>query len=313
MQLLDDIRYGLRQFAHAPGFTATAVLTLALGIGATTAIFSLVHAVLLKSLPVARPEELYRIGDTVNCCVNGGLQDDWSLFSYDQYITFRDQVSGFTELAAFQSGRNLFGVRRNGTNQAAASYLGKFVSGNYFTMFGLGAYAGRMLTNHDDHKGGDPVAVMSFRAWKEKFGQDRSVVGSTFTINGHPVTVVGIAPPGFFGDQLQSDPPAFWFPLGIEPLLNGTNSILDRTELSWLDTIGRLAPGADPKTMEAHAQVVLRQWLLDPRSGLRPEELKVVPRQTLHFSAGGALGYRSCATSIRMDSTCCFGSRGWFC
>ena len=288
MQLLDDIRYGLRQFAHAPGFTGTAVLTLALGIGATTAIFSLVHAVLLKSLPVARPEELYRIGDAADCCVNGGLQDDWSLFSYDQYTTFRDQISGFTELAAFQAGRSLFGVRRNGTNQVAASYLGKFVSGNYFTMFGLGAYSGRVLNKHDDHKGGAPVAVMSFRTWKEKFGQDPAVVGSTFTINGHPVTVVGIAPPGFFGDQLQSDPPAFWFPLGIEPLLNGTNSILDRTELSWLDTIGRLAPGADPKTMEAHAQVVLRQWLLGPLSGLRPEELKLVPKQTLHFSPGGA-------------------------
>src|SRR5271169_3670504 len=115
MRLTDDIRYSLRQFANAPGFTATAVLTLALGIGATTAIFSLVHAVLLKSLPVARPSELYRVGDTELCCVNGGLQDDWSLFSYDKYKTFRDGTPGFLELAAFQAGRSLIGVRRNGS------------------------------------------------------------------------------------------------------------------------------------------------------------------------------------------------------
>src|SRR5579863_9813459 len=106
MQFVDDVRYAIRQFAHAPGFTATAVLTLALGIGATTGIFTLVHAVLLKSLPVARPSELYRVGDVEHCCVfGGGMQDDWSLFSYEKYKTFRDQTHGFTELAAFQAGR----------------------------------------------------------------------------------------------------------------------------------------------------------------------------------------------------------------
>ena len=288
MQLLDDVRYALRQFSHVPGFTATAVLTVALGIGATTAIFSLVHAVLLKSLPVAKPEELYRVGDTVDCCVNGGLQDNWTLFSYDQYTTFRDQVPGFSELAASQSGRAQFGVRRNRTNQPAASYLGRFVSGNYFSMFGIGAYAGRVLNNADDRKGAEPVAVMSYRAWQTKFGQDPSVVGASFTVSGHPVTVVGITPPGFFGEQLQGNPPAFWFPLNSELVLNGSSAILNRTELGWLNLIGRLAPGADPKAMEARFQVVLRQWLMSPLSHLRPEELALVPRQTLHFSAGGS-------------------------
>src|ERR1700745_4110592 len=106
---MKDIRYALRQFANAPVFTVTAVLTLALGIGATTAIFTLVHAVLLNSLPVAKPSELYRVGDVENCCVNGGLQDNWSLFSYDKYTTFRDGTQGFAELAAFQAGGSLMG------------------------------------------------------------------------------------------------------------------------------------------------------------------------------------------------------------
>ena len=107
MQFLDDVRYAVRQFIHAPGFTTTAVLTLALGIGATTGIFTLVHAVLLRSLPVAKPSELIRIGDREECCISGGMQDDWSLFSYEKYKMFRDQTHGFSELAGFQSGRTL--------------------------------------------------------------------------------------------------------------------------------------------------------------------------------------------------------------
>ena len=105
MQLAADIRYALRQFAKAPGFTATAILTLALGIGATTAIFTLVYAVLLKSLPVVNPADLWRVGNEENCCVNGGMQDNWTLFSYEQYKQFRAEATGFAELAAFQAGQ----------------------------------------------------------------------------------------------------------------------------------------------------------------------------------------------------------------
>src|ERR1700748_3361950 len=119
--MLADLKRALRQLRLSPGFALTAILTLALGIGATTAIFTLVHAVLLKSLPVAKPSELYRVGDVENCCVNGGLQDNWSLFSYDKYKMFRDNTPGSVELAAFQSGRDLVGVRRAGTSQAARS------------------------------------------------------------------------------------------------------------------------------------------------------------------------------------------------
>ena len=202
MQFIDDVRYAMRQFAHAPGFTATAVLTLALGIGATTAIFSLVHAVLLKSLPVTKPSELIRIGDNENCCVNGGLQDNWSLFSYDKYKTFRDGTRGFSELAAFQAGRGLMGVRRNASNQPAESLRTQFVSGNYFSMFGIGAYAGRMFTQADDRQGAEPVVVMSYATWQQKYGQDPSVIGSSFTFNGLPFTVIGVAPPKFYGDRM---------------------------------------------------------------------------------------------------------------
>jgi predicted permease len=287
MQLREDARYALRQFANAPGFTATAVLTLALGIGATTAIFTLAHAVLLKSLPVAKPSELVRIGDREDCCVSGGLRDDWSLFSYDKYKTFRDGTPGFVELAAFQAGNDLVGVRPIGSNQPAESQRSEYVSGNYFSMFGIGPYAGRVLTPRDDRKGAEPVAVMSYRTWRQKYGQDPSVVGTSITINGQPFTVVGITPPGFFGDRLQYTP-AFWIPLANEPLINGSSSILEFPQQDWLDVIGRITPGADVKSIEAHMQVELQQWLLSPVAKLQPGERALVPKQTLHLSPGGA-------------------------
>src|SRR5947209_6031833 len=219
MEFLEHVRYALRQFRKAPGFAATAILTVALGIGATTAIFTLVHAVLLKSLPVVKPQELWRVGNEENCCVNGGLQDNWSLFSFEQYRLFKVQTHGFADLAAFQSGRNLIGVRRSGSNTPSESFRSEFVSGNYFSTFGIPAFAGRMLTPQDDNKGAPAVVVMSFRTWQEKFGGDGSVVGAGFVVNAQPVTVIGIAPPGFFGDRVESNPVAFWVPLSAEPLL----------------------------------------------------------------------------------------------
>src|SRR6266851_10456568 len=150
--LIQDTRYALRRLRMAPAFTIATILTLALGIGATTSIFTLVHAVLLKSLPVANPGELYRLGRETHCCYMGGYSQDreFSLVSYDLYKYLRDNTQGFSELAAFPSFQHLFGVRRSGSSEAAQSYPGEFVSGNYFTMFGIRAYAGRALTVTDD-------------------------------------------------------------------------------------------------------------------------------------------------------------------
>ncbi|MGA8440238.1 MAG: ABC transporter permease [Candidatus Sulfotelmatobacter sp.] len=287
MHFIDDVRYAVRQFVHAPGFTATAVLTLALGIGATAAIFTLVHAVLLKSLPVAKPSELIRVGDVEKCCVNSELQDDWSMFSYEMYKTFRDQTDGFTELAAFQSGRGLLGVRRSGSNQPAESLRSQYVSGNYFSMFGIRPYAGRMFTPDDDRKGAEPVIIISYAIWQEKYGHDPSVIGATFTLNGLPFTVIGVAPPGFYGDGMDRAP-AFWVPLNAEVMIDGPSNLVQFPEANWLDLIGRLAPRADAKAIEAQMQVELKQWLLSPDAKLQPGERDLVPKQTLHLSPGGA-------------------------
>jgi len=285
--ILDDIRYALRQFRKVPGFTATAVLTLALGIGATTAIFTLVHAVLLKSLPVVKPSELWRVGDTENCCINGGMQDDWSLFSYDQYKTFRENNPEFSEMAAFQSGANQISVRRQGSSHPAESFVSQIVSGNAFDTFGISAYAGRLLQPSDDQKGAAPVAVISFRTWQQKFGQDPSVIGGSFIVNGQPYTIVGVTPPGYYGERLTSDPASFWFPISSEPQIDGVMTVLDRPDLQWLNIIGRVKPGANIKQMEARMQVQLRQWLMSPVSKVEERAKPLIPKQTLHLSPGG--------------------------
>jgi predicted permease len=286
--MLEDIRYALRQFLKTPGFTITAILTLALGIGATTAIFTLIHAVLLKSLPVARPSELIRIGDNENCCINGGMQDDWSLFSTEQYREFRDHTPGFASLAAFQAGRYQIGVRRQGSDHASEPFGAEFVSGNAFDTFGISAWMGRLLRASDDVKGAPPVAVISYRTWQQKFGSDPTVVGASFLVNGQPFTVVGISPPGFFGERLTSDPASFWIPLDDSPLIeSGSFNVLDSPELDWLNIIGRVQPGANTKQMEAQLQVELRQFLLSPASKLEKRDASLIPKQTLHLSPGG--------------------------
>jgi predicted permease len=154
-------------------------------------------------------------------------------------------------------------------------------------MFGIGAYAGRVFSGEDDRKGVDPVAVMSHSTWQQKYGHDPSVIGASFTFNGQPFTVVGVAPPGFYGDRLENTP-AFWIPLSDEPLIDRTGALLDFPTSDWLDLIGRLAPGAAPKSIETHLQLELQQWLLSPVSKLDAGERALVPKQTLHLSPGGA-------------------------
>ena len=182
--LIQDIRYGLRQLRKSPAFTLTAVLTLALGVGANTAVFTLVHAVMLKSLPVSEPSQLVRVGDNDNCCVQGSFQEDWGLFSYDLYRYFRDHTPQFRELAAVQSwGWIRLSVRPEHSQTAAESTQGEWVSGNYFSTLGVGSIIGRTITPADDTPSATPVAVVSYRAWQQRFGGKPSFVGSVVQLN----------------------------------------------------------------------------------------------------------------------------------
>ena len=284
-----DLRYAFRRLRNAPAFSAAVVLTLALGIGATTSIFSLVYAVIFKSLAVANPAALYRVGKVARCCYYGGYsqENEFSIFSYDLYKHFRDNTHGFAELAAFQAGGALFGVRREGTAEAAQDYPGEYVSGNYFEMFGVHAYAGRLIVPADDRPGASPVAVMSYRLWQQRYGSDPSVVGALFNLDNKPFTVVGITPPGFFGDKLKASPPDFFLAITSEPVIdNAADPSAVATQ--WLDLIGRIRPGADPKAIEADMRVELKQWLRSHWADMSANERAVFPEQTLFLRPGGA-------------------------
>ena len=259
---MHDLKLALRQFRKSPGFVATIILTISLGIGANTAIFTLVHAILLKSLPVSNPRTLYRVGDLDDCCVNGGFMNDdgdFDLFSYDLYRQLQATTPEFEQLAAFQSGRNMMNVRS--ANATTKSERTEYVSGNYFSTFGLGAYAGRMIQPSDDAPGAAPVAVLSYAAWQADHGGEAKVIDSTFHIQGRPVTIVGIAPPGFFGDRIDANPPAIWIPLNVEPVIEGQTSILKQLDTNWLYILGRIKPGITPASLQAKISNTLRQWL----------------------------------------------------
>jgi predicted permease len=280
---VQDIRYGLRTLRKTPGFTTVAVLTLALGIGANTAIFTLVHAVLLKPLPVAHPEELYNLGDDQNCCSLGGSQQSFTLFSYPLYKEIRDHTPEFSEIAAFRSHMPKLSVRRSSSDTFAEPFRSQFVSANYFSMFSVGAFAGRTLTLADDTPGAPAVAVMSYRTWQNRFAADPSIIGSEMIIDRQPVTVVGIVAPSFFGEKLGGDAAELWVPLASETTLMPMGSHLNDPDDYWLYAIGRLRPGILPEQAQARLKSEIQQWIAarPKMSGYTREELaKMVLRLT---------------------------------
>ncbi|MGB0049211.1 MAG: ABC transporter permease, partial [Terriglobales bacterium] len=286
--LLQDLRYAARQLRKAPGFTITAVLTLALGIGANTAIFTLVHGILLRSLPVADSARLYRIGDIGDCCVDGGFVNDngdFDIFSYDLYQHLKNAAPEFEQLAAVQAGQPSFSVRR-GTDMAK-QLQGEFVSGNYFVTLGLGAYAGRPMNESDDTPSAAPATVISYAAWQTEFAADPGLVGSTIFIQARPFTVVGIAPPGFFGDRVSDIPPAFWMPLSTEPYVHGPNSILSHADSNWLYALGRVRPGTSIGPLQAKLSVALRQWLATRPAYTDNGGATEIPKQHVIVVPGG--------------------------
>src|SRR5580658_7066187 len=285
-----NILYALRQFRQAPIFTATAILTLALGIGGTTTIFTLIHAIMLRSLPVADPASLYRIGVGDDCCVEGGPQDNWGMYSYPLFQRLASNAPEFEQVTAFQAGGWHASVRREG-EQAARALRSEYVTGNYFDTLGVGAFAGRVFTAHDDTPASAPVIVLSHRAWQTIYAGDTKVIGASFDVDGHPFTVVGIAPPGFFGETLNSDPPDIWIPLQQEVNISGNTSLVRQSVSAWLRAIGRLKPGATTDGMSARLTGVLRTWMVNDSgypAAFMPDVERLLPKQNISVIPAGA-------------------------
>jgi predicted permease len=272
----------------SPGFTLTAVITLALGIGANAAIFTLVQGILLRSLPVADPSQLYRIGDTDDCCVNGGFvgeNGDFDIFSYDLYLHLKHEAPEFQQLAAVEAGQWQWSVRRG--NALPKEMGAEFVTGNYFSTLGLGAYAGRVFSEADDQPSSAPVVVLSYRTWETEFAADPGIVGSTIYIQARPFNVIGIAPRGFFGDRVTDRPAAFWMPVQDEPYVRGDSTILHHMDSNWLYPIGRIKPGTNIGVLQTKLSVALRQWLSTRPVYTDNGGSTIIPKQHVVIVPGG--------------------------
>jgi predicted permease len=260
-----DIRFGARSLRKSPAFTSVAILTLALGIGANTAIFSLFDAVLLESLPVREPARLALFSDDVSegTITGDPVTGEWGSYSYEGYKYLAQQQLSFESLCAFRSGEDQVTVRMQGDKddgqvRRATAHL---VTGNYFDVMGVGAALGRMLSPEDDRPNSPPVAVVSYGYWQRAAALhgDPAAVGKVAILNGAAFTIVGVAPPEFFGERVRR-PPDYWLPLSFQSRI-GQTAYLDRTDAYWLRLLGRLRPGATRAQAQSAATIALQQFL----------------------------------------------------
>src|SRR5208282_2916387 len=261
--LLLDLRFALRMLRKSPGFTAVAVLTLALGIGANTAAFSLIDAVMLRMLPVSRPDELLQLKRQDPRYAGGGPASFSNLlsflwdggaspsFSNPLWEQVRDQQNVFSGVFAWANDR--FDLARGGTVQPAE---GSFVSGDFFTTLGLRPAAGRLITGIDDHRGCPPVAVLSYGFWQGHYSGASSAVGGTLSLDYHPFEIIGVAPPGFYGMDVGRESEVFVPICTVE--ISGIRSLESRS-MWWLNVAGRIKPGI------ARAQLIDRLQVFSPR------------------------------------------------
>jgi macrolide transport system ATP-binding/permease protein len=242
-----DVRYGVRMLRKNLGFTAVAVLTIALGIGANTAIFTLFDAILLESLPVREPSQLVLFSDATDegTYTNSSPPvGQWGRFTAESYELLKSQSLPFESLCAFRSGTATVSVRMPGQNEDAQvrRAVVHLVSGSYFATLGVDAAFGRTLSDDDNRVNAQPVAVVSHGYWKRHLNADRSAVGQVTILNGLPVAIVGVAPPEFFGERVRGAPD-FWLPFVFQPQIELRESYLERTDTYWLSLMGRLRHG----------------------------------------------------------------------
>ncbi|MBM3725346.1 MAG: ABC transporter permease [Acidobacteria bacterium] len=253
-----DLRYGVRQLVRTPGFALAAILSLGLGIGANTAIFTLVDQILLRLLPGENPEEL------VYFRVDGGRVgsqsgDGTHTFPYPTYLALRDQNTVFAGLAGQRSEpAGLTAAGASGEDRSEMIQL-TMVTGNYFQVFGVRPHLGRTLTPQDDlHLNGHPVAVLQYDFWQSRFGGDPSLVGKQIRLNGTPFAVVGIGAPGYEGTDTGL-PTRLWVPIAMKPSITPTDPRLDEERSSWFYLFARLKPGVTRTQAESAMKVLYRQ------------------------------------------------------
>jgi predicted permease len=290
-RLGQDLRYAVRMMRNSPGFTAVAVLSLALGIGGNTAIFSLMNAVMLRSLPVQEPDRLVLFGKGSWVGIVGGLPDhSWQLFSYPFYRQVQRQAEVFSGTAAMMSLPNDTRVLVSGGTEPEPVHA-RLVSGTYFSVLGVKAIAGRMFSDTEDQTpGANPVAVMSYSWWQRRFGRDPSVLGKTLASGSTVYKIIGITPPEFFGTSV-GESPDLWIPLAMNAQLppgwGGEKALGDR-EFQALYILARLKPGVSAAQANARVNLIFKQSLRE-RVGASPnqKDLEAIRHAIIELTPGG--------------------------
>ena len=285
--LLQDLQYALRMLRKSPAFTTVAVMTLALGIGANTAIFSLVNAVMLKMLPVKDPGQLVVVGDPTDVHSRHLGDPEVVSFSYPLYRDISQGNSVFSGMLASGEAHRLR-VTGDSAGEISGNSTGVLVSGNYFSVLGVNALYGRVITPDDDSgAGAHPVTVVSYDFWKNKLGQNPNTVGQTLRINNYPFTVIGVTPPGFYGDTV-GDAQDFWMPVTMQEQIITGRKWLDTYNVTWLHVIARLKPGVSVEKAAANVNLVVQQLVNGPlKAKLTKDDLENLVRSKVEVSAGG--------------------------
>lgn len=305
-ELWQDLRYGLRMLLKSKGFTVVAVLSLALGIGANTALFSVVDAVLLKTLPVAEPERLvlfeWQAGLPFRTNGMSGTSSELALFRYDIFEKMRQaraaapesSLSDFFAFAPIYEGIAVVGDQAEVVN-------GQAVSGGYYAGLGVQPILGRAITDEDDKPGAAPVVVLSYQFWQERFGANSAVIGQPLKLNKMSFTIIGVTPPAFTGTLQVGYYPAVTVPIACEPLLRSENSSLGTANepgLWWLHLMGRLKPGATyeqaRESLNGAFQAAALEVMPPPRDENEPAQLdpKDYPRLVAESGSRGMLDDR---------------------
>ncbi len=289
---LKDLRFGARTLARNPGITTVAALSLALGIGANTAIFSLIDTVLVKTLPVRDPQELVLLTDPTASGVSIGSQGpERSNLSYGEYEHIRDAQQVFQGMFASES--ELDRVSATVDGGSPEDIRPRLVSGTYFSVLGISPILGRAFTAADDRAPHNaPFAVISYAYWDKRFGRSPSALGKTVSLGKASLTIIGVAPPRFFGETV-GQAPDLWVPIMMEPDVKpGREWLHDDeskiTRVMWLQVMGRLKPGVTLKQAQANIGVVFQQILNAYQvPGLTAEQRKNQVEQKLQLHEGG--------------------------
>ncbi len=260
-RLWQDIRFGLWTMRRSPVFTTVAILSLAIGIGANTAIFTLIEAIMRQWLPVRDPGQLALFYDGIDSGIYSGDGFPSDMFSYPLWQYLRPHQEVFEDLCAFKQGTDRVAMHLSGSSEAepderASAHL---VSGNYFQVLGVNAAIGRTLRDADDAVNAPPAAVISYVFWRDRFHLDNAIIGKTVVLNGTGFTVVGVAAREFFGERIQT-PPEFWLPLSFQPQVLQDESLLEARDHYWLNFMGRLKPGIGMQNASAVLTGQLQQF-----------------------------------------------------